>query len=210
MTHLPREVHLERTAMLKFIGFLSSWKKNIATMITDPLNLERFLLTIGLAYRDMSIIHADHHLTSPQQTLPDFMSAASLLTPRVKEACDSVLRLVSEEIKLHPLNPPPERTDPASTSGVESAGHGPTKKSGKKSRSKDISGPVKTIRSQGSVQQTPETRLEERPIILPRVKPRKRKRDQFEEGIDEDTVRCLSSRANRSSILLAPPLRCSL
>ena len=193
MTHLPREVHLERTAMLKFIGFLSSWKKNISSMITDPSNLERFLLTIGLAYRDMTVIHADHNLSSPRQTLPDFMNAASLLTPRVKDACDSVLRLVSEEIKLHPLNPPLERNAPASTSGVESAGHGPKKRPRKNSRSKDIARRAEMIQSQSSVQQTPETfgsaRSEERPIILPRVKPRKRKRNQFEVDVDEDTVR---------------------
>ena len=76
-------------------------------MISDPSKLEELLLTVGLAYRDMIILHSERDPASVQQPLPDYMNAScSHLTRRIKDVCDAILRTTSEEIKRHSFNTP--------------------------------------------------------------------------------------------------------
>ena len=77
-------------------------------MVSDPHKLEEFFLTIGLAYRDMVILHTDRDPGTVQQTLPEYMNAScSHLMGRIKDVCDTILRTTSEEIKHHTLKTSP-------------------------------------------------------------------------------------------------------
>ena len=183
LAYLPREVHLEREVTLKFTKYLLSWKKDANTTISDPHKLEEFLLTVGLAYRDMVALHADRDLATVRQTLPDYMNAScSLLTRRMKDVCDTILRHTREVIEHHTLN----ASLVAQTQPVARDPHKPSRRRQNGARAAGTTVPI----GQSSRSTIPPTaRREDIPIILPPVKPRKRNRNELEPaGLDEDTV----------------------
>ena len=162
-------------------------------MISDPSKLEELLLTVGLAYRDMIILHSDRDPATIQQPLPDYMNASgSHLTRRIKDVCDTILRTTSEEIKCHPFKTPlVVHTKPTAhgsrnkhkpgrkLSGVQNAAHLAT-----------AAVPTKQGPPRKNSTNSPTTQRGESPIILPPVRPRKRNRNELEPiDLDEDSVR---------------------
>ena len=170
-----------------FVTFLLSCKKDTVSLVNDPDKLEEFLLTIGLAYRDMITMHSTPISAVLPQTLPDYMSVTrSLLTRRIMDVCDSILQLTNEELKRSPLrtnsSPAPSATAPRFVS--PETGTTPSPHEG----GTDSAQPSVSLTSaivEGSV---PRIRSENSPIILPRPRPRKRKNDAEVGSIDDDLV----------------------
>ena len=155
--------------MVKFTQFLLSWKQDITAGLANPHQLEDFLLTVGLAYRDMITLHPDGKVVTKLGALPEYMnSSRSLLTPRIKAACDSLLRTTSEALKQLQVKP---LVDEASV------GHNMTNSEGTVQPSENTISVLS-----GSSHKYPKglatSSRRETPIILPCVKARKRGRTE--------------------------------
>ena len=178
--------------MSMFVTFLLSCKKDTVSLVTDPDKLEEFLLTIGLAYRDMVAIHSTPSSVGSPQTLPDYMNVTrSLLTQRIMDVCDSILQLTNEELKRSPLQ---TSISPASCSAtpltsvrseIRCVGTTP----GSHEAGMECSQPTVSLTSAIVASSVPSARSENSTIILPRPRPRKRTRNVNEAtSIDDDLV----------------------
>ena len=170
--------------MGKFTAFLLAWKKNLAAQITEADKIEEFLLTVGLAYRDMMAIHSTP--ADPQSPLPDYLDARrSLLTQRIKDVCDSILDLTHEDIK---------RCTPQTDALIPKMKHPPAPSH----PTKNVTS-IETSCQRGASQLQPSTvlatnvprsstRSEESPIVLPLPRPRKRARVQASANSGDDDL----------------------
>ena len=177
--------------MSTFVTFLLSCKKDTVALVTDPDKLQEFLLTIGLAYRDMTAMHSSPNSVGLPQTLPDYMDVTrSLLTRRIMDVCDSVLQLTNEELKRSPLrteiSPASYPATPPRTVRSETSCGGTAP--GPDEGGTDCAQPTVSLASTIVEESRPSTSSDNSPIILPRPRPRKRKNKIEAGSIDDDLV----------------------
>ena len=170
--------------MTQFMKYLLSSKKHASSVAADPEQTEEFLLTVGLAYRDMATIHLGRDPVDPRSEPPEYMNIKStLLSQRVIDVCESVLLLVCTAMKSYK-----EKSKKAVAVKGRKVVH--TKSSSSEpgtssesdqdaSRSNDTAGPSGASR----------VRNDDRPIVLARPRPRKRPRAKPIGEFEEEEVR---------------------
>ena len=157
--------------------FLLSSKKNAASVAADPDKTEEFLLTVGLAYRDMATIHSGRDSLDPRPDPPEYMDINNtLLTQRVMDVCESVLILVCSETKLH-------KEKSKKVVAVNSHKVADTRSS---SSDQDASRSSNTAGHSGASQVV---RNGDTSMILPRPRPRKRPKSKTIGEFEEEEVR---------------------
>lgn len=164
--------------------FLLSSKNTASSIVVDSDKTEEFLLTIGLAYRDMATIHVGRDTTDPRPEPPEYMKIHNtLLSQRVMDVCDSVLTFISKEMKKHK-----EKSTQVVT---------PATVRGRKVAAESFDSPRSDL-GDGSDQDMNTTGPNKRkvqddamPIILPRPRPRPRKRQRAKSigEFEEEEVR---------------------
>ena len=168
--------------LTQFMKFLLSSKNTPSSIVVDSDKIEEFLLTIGLAYRDMVTIHLGRDTADPRPEPPEYMKIdKTLLSQRVMDVCDSVLALVSKEMKSYKEKS--EKVATTATEGSRVAG-----------ASSDLSEPGIGSESGQDVQtrgpgEPSKVRDDATPVILVRPRPRKRQRPKSIGEFEEDEVR---------------------
>ena len=163
--------------------FLLSSKNTPSSIVVDSDKMEEFLLTIGLAYRDMFTIHSGRDTADTRPEPPEYMKVdKTLLSQRVMDVCDSVLVLVSKEMQSYKEKSKKVVT-PAAIEGRKMAGAG-----------SGLSEPDTGSESGQDVQtrgpgEPSKVRDDATPVILVRPRPRKRQRPKSIGEFEEDEVR---------------------
>lgn len=173
--------------------FLLSSKKNVFSIVADLDQTEEFLLTVGLAYRDMTTIHLGRDPTDPRPEPPEYMDVKNtLLSQRILDVCDSILIVVYTEMKLYK-----EKSGAVITTKAVKGRQVAATKSSSLEPGTSSESDQDTATATGS-NRASRVRDDSIPIILARPRPRKRPRTksiaEFEEEEVSFSVSCYASR----------------
>ena len=164
--------------------FLLSSRKNATSIVADPDQTEEFLLTIGLAYQDMTTTHLGRDPDDPRPERPEYMDVNNtLLSRRVMDVCDSVLNLVYMEMKSHKEKSKRIVTTEGVKGRKEAATRSGSLEPGTGSESDQDVTKATSSNTPSRVQD------DNAPIILARPRPRKRTRTKSIADFEEEEVK---------------------
>ncbi|KAK7676097.1 hypothetical protein QCA50_020937 [Cerrena zonata] len=114
--HLPREYHLGAGEVASFVTYVTDFGDNAATLLRSPKAVEEFVLTVGLAWRDMDAIAFSHDVEDDDAPLPGYMTPQSHLNTDLLARISGVVKAVCDIIPTLEDDAPEDTVAPTALS----------------------------------------------------------------------------------------------